>query len=194
MGERPSLHISSEEPPAKPENLEALKQRIIDSRTYILNSCKLLLHHKDDALAEDLSQETMINALRGAENFRGDSKLSSWLFRIAKNVVFGHIRRGKAKKYSGAEVDIDDREIEGEISALPEKQDEEALTIFGVDLEKALKELSDDDADIILSVAIGYTAQEIADTRKISLSAAKTRVHRARLALKELMADHAGKK
>ncbi len=132
--------------------------------------------------------------MEGIDKFRGDSKLSSWLFRIAVNEVLGHLRKIKYRSNLLNEAGTEEGKVEGEILGRSEDASRENEMLFRIDLEKALKELSDDDADIILLLAVGYTAQEIADTRKISLTAAKTRIHRARLALKELMADHAGKK
>ena len=46
---------------------------------------------------EDLSQVAFINAYKGLAGFRGDSKLSSWLYRIAINVARGHLKRSSSR-------------------------------------------------------------------------------------------------
>jgi RNA polymerase sigma-70 factor (ECF subfamily) len=47
----------------------------------------------DPWLAEDLAQETFLNAWRGIDGFRGQCKLSTWLYRIARNVAAEHARK-----------------------------------------------------------------------------------------------------
>lgn len=47
----------------------------------------------DEALAQELAQETFINAIRGLGSFNGQSKLSTWLWSIARNVLLGHLRQ-----------------------------------------------------------------------------------------------------
>lgn len=54
----------------------------------------LLSLSKNKELAEDLTQETFIKALKGISNFRGDSNIKSWLFQIAKNSFYSNIRKG----------------------------------------------------------------------------------------------------
>lgn len=49
----------------------------------------------DEELAEELTQETFFSALKSYESFRGDCKLTSWLFQIAKNAFYLHQKRGK---------------------------------------------------------------------------------------------------
>ncbi len=55
MGEMPSLSNPSEEPPAKPEKLEALQQQIMALRPQVFRFCQKMLHYQDEALAEDLA-------------------------------------------------------------------------------------------------------------------------------------------
>ena len=46
----------------------------------------------DEAVADDLTQEVFLRALRGLKNFRGASKFSTWLYRVARNAAYGHLR------------------------------------------------------------------------------------------------------
>jgi RNA polymerase sigma factor (sigma-70 family) len=48
---------------------------------------------QDDAGAQELAQETFVNALKGLDSFNGQSKLSTWLWSIARNVLLGHLRQ-----------------------------------------------------------------------------------------------------
>lgn len=49
----------------------------------------------DDKLAEELTQDTFFKALKNYESFRGDCKITSWLFQIAKNSYFLHQKHSK---------------------------------------------------------------------------------------------------
>jgi RNA polymerase sigma-70 factor (ECF subfamily) len=52
----------------------------------------------EEASAEDALQETLLNVYRGLSNFRGDSKISTWISRITINVCLGMLRKGKSKQ------------------------------------------------------------------------------------------------
>jgi RNA polymerase sigma-70 factor, ECF subfamily len=58
----------------------------------------------EESSAEDALQETLLNVYRGISNFRGDSKISTWISRITINVCLGMLRKEKNRQY----VDIED--------------------------------------------------------------------------------------
>lgn len=58
---------------------------------------------QDPQLAEDLTQETFFQAIRGIDNFRGDCRISVWLCQIAKNLWYKELK--KRKKHRFAELD-----------------------------------------------------------------------------------------
>ncbi len=68
----------------------------------------------EEASAEDALQETLLNVYRGLSNFRGDSKISTWISRITVNVCLGMLRKGKGRQF----VDLED-ESTREIPAAP---------------------------------------------------------------------------
>ena len=61
--------------------------------------------------AEDLAQETFINAWRFRKSFRGTCKISTWLTSIAINVCRYYLRRTKLQKYKGEHLDVTEIEI-----------------------------------------------------------------------------------
>jgi RNA polymerase sigma-70 factor, ECF subfamily len=66
----------------------------------------------EESSAEDALQETLLNVYRGLANFRGESKISTWISKITINVCLGMLRRDKNRHY----VDLED-ETTGEIAA-----------------------------------------------------------------------------
>ncbi|MBL7970384.1 MAG: sigma-70 family RNA polymerase sigma factor [Prolixibacteraceae bacterium] len=63
----------------------------------VVNTCMGIVHNKVDA--EDLAQDVFLEVFRTAENFRGDSKVSTWVYRIATNRSLNLIRKNKRKRF-----------------------------------------------------------------------------------------------
>jgi RNA polymerase sigma-70 factor (ECF subfamily) len=60
-----------------------------------------------EATAQELAQETFINALNGLKSFNGQSKLSTWLWSIARNVLLAHLRSHRPEMTGGDESPVD---------------------------------------------------------------------------------------
>jgi RNA polymerase sigma-70 factor (ECF subfamily) len=77
---------------------EKIFRELVDTyRQMVVNTCFGLLHNIEDA--EDVAQDVFIEVFRSAENFRGDSKISTWIYRIAVNRSLNFIRDNKRKKW-----------------------------------------------------------------------------------------------
>lgn len=82
-----------------------------------------------EADAEDLTQEAMVKISKGLENFRGESSLSTWIYRIATNVARDRFRSAAYKADSvtdGAEEDELSAQFDG---AAPAKESVETITV-----------------------------------------------------------------
>lgn len=142
-----------------------------------------MCRHRADA--EDVLQETLITALKEAPKFRGEAKLSTWLFQIARSVCARRRRR-----HAGEPAQFD------ALSAAPQVPAEgdvhgrtEAKELLGL-TEAALQKLPPEHREPILLCDVeGLSTQEGADAVGIQLRAFKSRLHRARVALKATMAD-----
>jgi len=96
----------SQDPEAYNELFARYSRRILNTAYRILG---------EETSAEDALQETLLNIYRGIANFRGDSKVSTWISRITINVCLGMLRKGKNRQF----VDIDDdsaRELPSEMT------------------------------------------------------------------------------
>lgn len=74
---------------------EAIRQHVYGSRAFIKNVLRRFTQTEETA--EDLLQETFFQALRSLPDFRGESKLSTWLYSIAKNVALARYRKDKRR-------------------------------------------------------------------------------------------------
>jgi RNA polymerase sigma-70 factor (ECF subfamily) len=156
---------------------------------------RLALRMLDDPLeAEDILQETFLNAFRSLERFEGRSSLSTWLYRIAVNQALMRLRKKTPTIVSvdeplqGEEGDEIPRQLM-DWCCLPE---EEFMTAEAqAQLDDAVSKLSPAlRAVFVLRDLHGMSTSETADVLGISQSAVKTRLLRARLRLRDNLSTY----
>lgn len=144
-----------------------------------------------DAEAEELVQETYARALGHDAQFAEGTNLRAWLFRILRNAFLDGRRRAKVSPIANVEV------VEGEVGdADPEplRGDAELERLRGVvadDIEAALAALSPDARTIVLLDHAGLTETELAEVLGCAVGTVKSRLARARAALRESLRDYA---
>ncbi len=136
------------------------------------------------AEAEDLTQEAFLQLFRKISTFRGESAFSTWLHRLAVNVVLMHLRKKGLQQISLDEVDTSQDE--------PVKRDygsDDRRLIGSVDrigLQKAIADLPPGyRAVFVLHDVEGYEHNEIAEIMKCSVGNSKSQLHKARMKLRE---------
>jgi len=80
----------------KKRDEKAFRQLVEEYQRMVFRTCIGIVHDADDA--DDVSQEVFIEAFNSIDNFRADSKISTWLYRIAVNKSLNHIRANKRKR------------------------------------------------------------------------------------------------
>ncbi len=129
----------------------------------------------DAALADDLAQESFIRAYRGLARYRGEAKLSSWLYRVAYNVFLAH--HARASRQSVSLPQPDDGGAGTEAAA--------ELTLLQHDLERAMGFLSPPErAALTLAYRDGLSHSEVATVLDCPLGTAKAHILRGREKLK----------
>ena len=142
------------------------------------------------AEAEDLTQEAFLTVLRKIRTFRGESAFSTWLHRIAVNLVLMRFRR-KTPLESSPEKSS---EPQGDRSGPPERLGGPDFQLAGsidrVNLERAIKQLSPSHKLVVeLHDIQGYKHKEIAKIMDWSIGNSKAQLHRARKRLRELLQE-----
>jgi RNA polymerase sigma-70 factor (ECF subfamily) len=134
----------------------------------------LRLTRGNHALADDLAQETFLEAWRGIANFRGESSFATWLYRIAYSRFLMQARKRKPDD------PLDDWQGESPSG--------EGATLARVDLERAFAKLSPpESAALTLCFAFGLSNTEAADALSMPLGTLKSHVLRGREKLKSLL-------
>ena len=121
--------------------------------------------------AEELTQETFVRACGAAVRFRGDAKVSTWLFGIARRVLLEAVRAGLFERTTA----LDER-----TPAEPDDPDER------MDLERALASLGVGDREALVMVdVLGFEPIEVAGLVGVTSDTFRVRLHRARARLRE---------
>ena len=147
---------------------------------------------RDPAEAEDLVQETYARAVQAWPRLLPGSDLRAWLFRILRNLHVSRWRRGRLAPATEA-YDT----VEGDAAApadAPLLGDGELARLRGLvaaDIEAALRRLSDDARTVVLLDFEGLTEREVAEVLGCAVGTVKSRLARARAALRALLADYA---
>lgn len=168
---------------------EAFGKLVDKYSSFVYRTVFFDVKNKEDA--EDLSQEVFIKAYKALSGFRSDSEFSTWIYRICKNTVYDHIRKAsRDKSVPLSELSSDDGndrayEIPDESGRYdPEKEYIKKETAMLVN--EAISTLSDEHRSIIVMRDIeGMSYGEIANILSIEEGTVKSRISRARLALKK---------
>jgi len=128
--------------------------------------------------ARDVCQDAFLRAYRALPAFKGQSKFSSWLYRIALNLCRDWIRRQRRTPVSQLPEDTDATELASEAGPIESIEDLVARRELSTIVEEAMSELSEDQRTaIILKEYHGMTFQEIAEMQGCPLSTVKTRLY-----------------
>jgi RNA polymerase sigma-70 factor (ECF subfamily) len=180
------------------DNVEATSEETLVSRAargdeqafaVLVNRYRSMLYSmaykllRDPGRAEDMAQETFIKAYAALPGFRGQSKLSSWLYRICYNTCISELRKRKPEveleeamgvETSGPVEEFRTRDIQAviqdEVSKLPDDY-RAALTLYHFN---------------------GLSYEEIAQMTRKPMGTVKAHIHRARAVLKNRLLERVG--
>jgi RNA polymerase sigma-70 factor (ECF subfamily) len=143
----------------------------------------VLRHVGDEALAEDLTQETFVRVERSSSSYRGEASERSWLCAIALNVVRDHFRAAGRLPATTTVVEVLDgvgSDEDGE-HALLESEMAACIGEFLVQLPQAQHDV------VALHDMAGLTHPEITSVLGISVANSRVVLHRGRAALREIL-------
>jgi len=174
-------------------DLTAFDELVAQHQNRIYNLCYWTLGDADEAA--DAAQTVFVRAFRSFASFRGDAALGTWLHRIAVNVTIDAARRRQRAPLpiSALERDEDDsRESELESApghfSTPDATAQEVLTRRErrQAVREALSALPDHHRTVLVLFDIeGHSYEEVAELLELPLGTVKSRLNRARLALRD---------
>ncbi len=174
-------------------NPEAVKKHIYGNKDYLRNV--LRRYTEAEETARDLLQETFFQALRSLPDFRGESKITTWLYSIAKNVALARYREDK--RHSPLEEEtltqVATRTADragGRSHASWDPVEETTRSEETALVHEALEELSENYREVIeLRDLNELSTEEVADKLGLTRVNVRVRLHRARKKLEAVLDD-----
>lgn len=139
---------------------------------------------KDKRLADEMSQTVFIKIYKKLNSFKGQSKFSSWIYRITYNTCLDELRK-RGKNYKFVQInDFTEHEVLTVESALDQMKKDELTETIKIGLEELPGEMA---FLITLYYFEDNSIKEIAESLNIKENNAKVKLHRARLKLTEIL-------
>lgn len=169
----------------------AFDELVLRYRDRVFRLCSRILRHDDDAA--EAVQDAFLSAFRGLPRFKSESTFSTWLYRIATNASLMKLRRRREGHVSLEQ--SQQPEGEGEPLAIPdwstqpldEVLDSELREVLGREIES----LPANEREVfVLRDVMGESNSDVANELGLSVAAVKSRLHRARLHLRDRLNRH----
>ncbi|WP_158974335.1 sigma-70 family RNA polymerase sigma factor [Cellulophaga sp. L1A9] len=139
----------------------------------------MLSQLKDEELTKDLHQEVFIKVQTKIHQLKHTSKLTSWVYQIARNTIIDHFRKTTSKNISLENFDIPESDL-----------DNFDYSNLSACINQKITSLSTTHKEVILLTAFqNYSQKELAEHLKLSYSGTKSRVQKAREILKNTILD-----
>jgi RNA polymerase sigma-70 factor (ECF subfamily) len=173
-------------------NEQAFRQLVDQHHDRVFNTALGLLQHFENA--QDVTQEVFIEVFRSIRQFRGESSLSTWIYRITVQKSLEHIRSGKRLKRSGLLFRLFGNEAQLNIQTshpfyhpgINLENKERAAILFSA---MALLQINQRTAFTLHKVE-GLSHNEIAEIMSTTVSAVESLIVRARRKLREILSDY----
>ncbi|CCC57844.1 RNA polymerase sigma factor [Caloramator australicus] len=161
----------------KENDIDAFESLFKQYENKIYNIAYYILKNEHDAM--DVTQEVALKIYRSISNFKGDSKLSTWIYRITYNTCLDYIKKRKE------DLSLDEYiAIEGE--TIDNTEDTYESNELRNIIKNCILKLNEDFRTIIVLRDVhGFSYQEIAGILNIEVGTVKSRLNRAREALKK---------
>jgi len=151
----------------------------------LYNTVYRLMENAEDA--QDVVQEAFINAYQSLDSFKGDALFFTWLYRIAVNTAISHRRKKRVlarisgRKDDGLMEPVDPSDLSRPGYTLEQAEQEQKV-------HRAIARLSPEHRTVLVMKELeGQKYEEMAETLGVPIGTIRSRLHRARLELRELL-------
>lgn len=169
----------------------AFKSLVATYQDMVFNTALGIVQNAEDA--EDVAQEVFIQVFRSIDQFKGDARLSTWIYRITTTKALDHIRSRRRKKrfafitsLFSANDELVHEPIDFQHPGVALDRKEQAALLF-----RMIEQLPENQkVAFTLHKTEGLSYQEIAEVMELSVSAVESLLFRARQNLRKLLEKH----
>jgi RNA polymerase sigma-70 factor, ECF subfamily len=177
---------------ARRGDAEAFEQLVSQHEKRVYNYAYRLTGNHEDA--SDIAQEAFVRAYMSLGEFRGDASFATWLYRIVYNASLDELRKRKRQRVTSLDEPVSPNDEEPMSRQVATGEDGPEQALERVEIQRAVQEsiMSLDEeyrAVLVMRHLHGYSYNEIADALGLNLGTVKSRLNRARFALKEKFSD-----
>ncbi len=167
------------------KNHDSFRQLVEKHQEKVFRVCLGFLKNPQDA--EDLAQEVFFQVYKNARKFRGDSKVSTWIYRIAVNLCINRLRKEHRRRWLSS---FEASSGSGKLEQIPSNADSPESLLERRERQKILNRAlgalpSNQRIAFTLHRIEGLSHEEIAGVMECSVSAVESRIHRAKLNLQK---------
>ena len=170
-------------------SVDSFEQLIEDNRKKVYNIALRMLGNPEDA--NDVTQEVFLRVFKSMRGFKEQSSFSTWIYRITKNVCLDEIRKKKKNNlvYIDKQIEYGDGQVTMQLEDERETPEEAAeRTELSLRVREAIAMLPEQHRILIVLRDIqNFSYDEIADILKCPDGTVKSRINRARSALREIL-------
>ena len=169
---------------------EAFEQLVRDNQNRVYSLAVRLVGDREEAA--DLAQEAFLRAWQGLAAFQGESSFATWIYRLTTNVCIDYLRRKKRRQEVEPAVSLDDEDSgwaePADAGQDPQRKLEEAERSRA--LSRGLERLPEHQRQVLVMRELsGLSYQEIGAATGLDLGTVKSRIARARLALRKILLE-----
>lgn len=173
---------------ARAGDQDAFGQLVLDHQNKVYTLAFRMVNDREEAA--DLAQEAFLKAWQGLPSFQGESSFATWIHRLTTNVCIDWLRKQKRRQEVEPALSIDDEESgfaePADWGQDPQRRLEESERKRA--LERGLRELPDHYRQVLVMREVsGLSYQEIGQALELDLGTVKSRIARARLALRKIL-------
>lgn len=159
------------------ESEQEFVKKVTESQEIVHKVCGMYCDNEEDK--KDLLQEILIQLWKSYPSFRGDSKFSSWMYRVSLNVAISNLRKSKTKK--------EDSTLPESFDNISREGEEQSLSLEKGLLRDAIEQLNEIEKAIMVLYLEEKPNDEIADIMGISQNNVRVKMTRIRTKLKETL-------
>lgn len=175
---------------ARAGDQDAFEQLVLNNQNRVYTLALRMVNDREEAA--DLAQEAFLKAWQGLPAFQGDSSFSTWVYRLASNVCIDYLRKQKRRREVEPVLSLDDEESgwtePADWDQDPQRQLERAER--SREVARGLEALPDHHRQVLtLRELSGLSYQEIGQALELDIGTVKSRIARARLALRKILLE-----